>query len=706
MKVVKHSALTEGMRQLQYLHDNLIGIVDATGAIRRYTQEELTFVSGIKVKLSSHTLLPIHASFCPHGGFVASILPDATNVGLWSLHDKKGIATLSWHKADVTAVQCDPVGHYVATGDHDGHTFVWGLATGQLTAALPPHHDTIMAIAFSANGQRIATAGADRLVQITNLSSMAQPLKLRGVAATPKFLAFLPNFHLLSIDHEGGALIWDTHKGKIIARLPRLSHPPVAIALSQDGLYCFVALQTHVVVLYDLEDRVLIPSPLIRHTHPIKALAYDDEHGQLFIGDDQGSVSIAHTGEDRSLFAKAVTDKAISDAYKILEQNPTLRHHISVAQLEIYWQQAFQEAASKLEALQPAEAKKILAPFMVVESKRLEAQNLFKDFKEITKFKLATETKKYVLVYAMVTQFPTLKMTTLYRHVEKEWSKAYATARDIMAKNGSKEMISETFSRFRGITQKWPFIQMLLEEKDMVRIFLSKIAQKEYPALFDLAERKPFLKELDEYKNLMKRANVMLTQAQRELKEGLYIEALKKARFLESFTTFKEETAVIIEQANIHATLMDAKSRNDSGKILALIRKYPFLEESAFATQLQKEWYDAIRQAEDRVTSGSVQALNEILSPFRATKEHYEKIMALYSACYRQQLAKGIMITTIPDDHVIRAFERYFAMFGCDDALVPLIVKTQSQRGLMIDSTQIALPTGLPATPPLALFGT
>ena len=183
-----------------------------------------------------------------HGGVVhavafspvdASLVASAGGNGtikLWDLQNDT-VTTLRGHTDTVNAVAFSPNGELLATGGDDWTFRLWNVSRGQNIATLEHNVDRtrwqVKDIAFSPDGQRLATAGRHvKLWEVTNQTEIAT-LQHNGYVWA---LAFSPNGQLLAAgDGEGTVKIWDVQQRQAIARLAGDTTAVYSVTFSPDG---------------------------------------------------------------------------------------------------------------------------------------------------------------------------------------------------------------------------------------------------------------------------------------------------------------------------------------------------------------------------------------------------------------------------------------------------------------------------------------
>ncbi len=108
----------------------------------------------------------------------------------------------------------------------NGAAKIWDLATGRLLHTLTGYQGDMLAVAFSPDGQQLATAGADQAVHLWDVGTGREQALLRGHQEQVHCLGFHPTGRFLaSGDRRGTVKVWDLTR-----------HPEYALVQPPDGL--------------------------------------------------------------------------------------------------------------------------------------------------------------------------------------------------------------------------------------------------------------------------------------------------------------------------------------------------------------------------------------------------------------------------------------------------------------------------------------
>ncbi len=205
------------------------------------------------------------------------------------------LTTLSGHNGPVTAVAFNADGSRLATAGADSSAKVWDIAAERAILTLSGHTGALTAVAFYPDGDRLVTAGADGTARIWNAETGLEPLVLtdhRGGVNSVRFNA--AGTAVTTASNDQTVRVWDSATGETLLTLTAFPsavntaefHPtqPIVATASQDT----------VMRLFDLTtgEQLL---PLYFHPDIVNDLAYSPDGTQLATAGQDGVVRIWDT---------------------------------------------------------------------------------------------------------------------------------------------------------------------------------------------------------------------------------------------------------------------------------------------------------------------------------------------------------------------------------------------------------------------------
>ncbi|HWN10187.1 MAG TPA: WD40 repeat domain-containing protein [Pyrinomonadaceae bacterium] len=183
-------------------------------AVGSATDVTLLLPSGeVTRKLSGYEGVLSRLTFSRDGRLLAGVTNN--EILIWAVANgqvEKRLPT----RNEVTAIAFSPEGQKLATGASDRMISIWNLQTGLAQSSFRKHESSINALAFSHDGQLLASGGDDRTIVLWEVAAGKSKRTFKGHDQTVTSLAFSADGQLLaSGSGNASVVIWEVATGKL-----------------------------------------------------------------------------------------------------------------------------------------------------------------------------------------------------------------------------------------------------------------------------------------------------------------------------------------------------------------------------------------------------------------------------------------------------------------------------------------------------------
>ncbi|MGF1471053.1 MAG: Hsp70 family protein [Rubrobacteraceae bacterium] len=194
------------------------------------------------------------------------------------------------HSDKVNSVAFSPDGQFLASGASDHAVRGWNARTGQSTGTLVGNLDRVSSVAFDPNGELLASGGFDNTIRVWKLPN-GEPFHILNHADWVFSIAFSPDSKVLA---SGGAdkeiKLWNLDTGELIRSLHGDSHWILSVAFSPDGETLVGGSADERARVWDLKTGETLYS--FEHPDWVRSVAVDPDGKFLATGSEDGTLTI------------------------------------------------------------------------------------------------------------------------------------------------------------------------------------------------------------------------------------------------------------------------------------------------------------------------------------------------------------------------------------------------------------------------------
>jgi len=668
MKAVKSQSISKAVILLQILDDGTLVAINADTTVYNFNIKSFKLLHGFKVGLKHSRFKTKLIAYSQDAKYLASLSSTAKESILYDIQAKKIIASFDRHHGEVSCVGIDPLSRFMFSCGDDGKTFALDIKCGKLVFTLPMHIDTVNDIAFTENGNWVATASYDRKVSLFSLVSMTPNDKFEGHSFPVMKLYFITQNLLLSIDKKSNAFVWDINTKEVIAKLQGIHDDVTQICISKKANLLFMATELGYVLLYELNNYTQLTSKYLKVSSMITALVFDDNTNSLVIGTEDGFISSYDIYEGVDTMKELLKTKNFEAIHLEVEKNPVLQYTQVYDLVLNFWNNTLEKAKLALQNEDVNMAKLLLGHFQTIPAKNTVIQKLLRDYEHFGKFKKSAQEGKLTVAYNLVNVYPVYKESKIYKALEERWKKRLIQAQKYILEEKGIQKAQELLMPYRGISEKTKFIQEVMSKGEVYKRFKVAIGQKDFKLCFELIKHNPFLMEFPEYDTLMKFADTMYIKLNQHLKDGDIHAAIKIARVLEEFPDFQKEVHELMLELDSKQKFFKAIEENDT---VTAYNMMAIAEDLLFTTEgkaLHQKYNSDIAEANGFAVIGDAEGVKTTLSQYMIISSKYRSLATIFAWAYMVQL-ENALYSDVSQNKIENGIKNYILNFGVQDQI-------------------------------------
>ncbi len=234
-------------------------------------------------------------SFSPNGQVLATGSEDQT-VKIWDFETGKCLQTLQGQIERIWSIAFNPVDSAtIISGGEDRKIRIWDTrpdGPNEPKMIIPERTDWIWSVAFSPDGQKLATGSDDKIVRIWDFETHKCLQELEGHRNWIRSVAFSPDGEQLASGSDGHTVrLWNVQTGKCIKTLREHTDRVRSVAFSPDGQQLASASDDKTIKIWNVQTGECL-NTLLGHTDRVRSVAFSSDGEQLVSSSDDKTIKL------------------------------------------------------------------------------------------------------------------------------------------------------------------------------------------------------------------------------------------------------------------------------------------------------------------------------------------------------------------------------------------------------------------------------
>ncbi len=206
--------------------------------------------------------------------------------------DWRSELVLDGHSGWISAIAFSPNGQLLASASIDKSVRLWNPENGTACGNLEGHMGAVQAVSFSPDGELLATGSDDHTVRLWNMRACTPICTLKGHTSSIKTVAFSSDGQLISSLSSGGIIrLWEAKSARPCGALEGHTSEVQAVVFSPDGTLLAAACSDGKVRLWNTKAGTA-RSTLDGHLSTVNAIAFSPDGRILASGSEDHTVRL------------------------------------------------------------------------------------------------------------------------------------------------------------------------------------------------------------------------------------------------------------------------------------------------------------------------------------------------------------------------------------------------------------------------------
>ncbi|MEG3971525.1 AAA-like domain-containing protein [Microcoleus sp. T2B6] len=210
----------------------------------------------------------------------------------YAVDEVKERNSLEGHPNSVNSVAFSPDGNTLASASRDKTIKLWNLQSQKPIATLAGHSNAVSSVAFSPDGKTFASASADKIIKLWNLQTQKLIKTLTGHSDWVNSVVFSPDgLTLASGSRDKTIKVWNLQSQKPIATLAGHSSSVNSVAFSPDGKTLASGSNDNTIKVWNLQSQKPIAT-LAGHSNWVNSVAFSPDGKTLGSGSSDNTITL------------------------------------------------------------------------------------------------------------------------------------------------------------------------------------------------------------------------------------------------------------------------------------------------------------------------------------------------------------------------------------------------------------------------------